>query len=99
MRQVLLQFQATFNEQLQEQFQQFRALKDSLIVTVEYQNTRFRNNEPFYMYLRSKLHLLYQRAEIPEAMKEMNEQLTLTKLLWKMEAIFKLLEYSTSLLQ
>ena len=29
------------------------------------------------MYLRSKLHLLYQKAEIPEAMKEMNEQIML----------------------
>ena len=77
LRQVLLEFQPTFNEQLQTQFEQFRTLKVSLIVTVEYQNTRVRNNEPFYMYLRSKVHLLYQRAEIPEAMKEMNEQIML----------------------
>ncbi|KAF0138570.1 MAG: hypothetical protein FD143_3643, partial [Ignavibacteria bacterium] len=77
LRQVLLDFQPTFNSQLEEQFQQFRALKVSLIVTVEYQNTRFRNNEPFYMYLRSKLYLLYQKSEIPDAMKSMNEEIML----------------------
>ncbi|KAF0146940.1 MAG: hypothetical protein FD143_3161, partial [Ignavibacteria bacterium] len=77
LRQVLLDFQPTFYSQLEEQFQQFRAIKVSFIVTIEYQNTRFRNNEPFYMYLRSSLHLLYQRAEIPEAVKSMNEQIML----------------------
>ena len=73
LRQVLLAFQPTFNAQLQEQFHQFRALKVSLFITLEYQNTRFRNTQAFYIYLRSKLHLLYQDSEIPEALKSMNE--------------------------
>ena len=72
-----MDFQPTFNCQLQEQFNQFRALKISLFITLEYQNTGFRNNDRFYMYLRSTVHLLYQESEIPDAMESMNEQIML----------------------
>ena len=69
LRQVLLDFHPTFNAKLQEQFQQFREVKVSLIITLEYQNTRVRNNETFYISLGSKHHLLYQEAQITHAMK------------------------------
>ena len=77
LRQVFLDFQPPFNAPLQKQFHPFRALKVSLFLTLEYQNTRFRNNEPFYIYLRSNLNLLYQESESPNVMKSMKDQIML----------------------
>ena len=63
---VLEEFRRPFQDRLQTAKQQFRAIKVTLIVTIEYKSRKYPTNEPFFMYLRSSMALIYQEAEIDQ---------------------------------
>ena len=56
--QVLNEFKPTMKARIYEAKQQFRAIKITFIVTVEYRSKKFPTNEPFSMYLRTSMILI-----------------------------------------
>ena len=72
---VLEEFKPTMRDRIKIAKQQFRAIKLTFIVTVEYRSKKYLTNEPFYMYLRTSMMLIYQDSEIEQAIADMYKEI------------------------
>ena len=74
---VMNDFRSVLRNSIQTNISKFKGIKISLIITVEYRNMKFSENEPFTMYLRSAMVHIYQESTIDEAIENIYRNLLL----------------------
>ena len=75
LRQVLLDFRRVLEERILLHYRQYKASKVALIITIQYQSLKFRENPPFPLYLRTSNNMIYQENEIGDAIDSMNQEI------------------------
>ena len=75
LRQVLLDFRTVLEERILLHYRQYKAIKVALIITIQYQSLKFRENPPFPLYLRTSNNMIYQENEVGDAIDSMNQEI------------------------
>ena len=72
---VLDDFSDTLEERIRESVRKYRAIKLEFIVTVTYQSDKFKERQPFHIYLHSTKFLIYQENEIAKTVDSINREI------------------------
>ena len=72
---VLDQFHQIITDCLSSALQEHHAIRAGLVICLKYHSKKFSFNEPMLVYLRTKLHLLYQEKEIPPGITAMYKEI------------------------
>ena len=75
LRQVLLDFRPVLEERILRLYRQYKAIKVALIITIQYQSLKFRENPPFHLYLRTSNNMIYQENEVGDAIDSMSREI------------------------